>query len=564
MIFENILFFINTRAPRLLDWIFRWPLARRGMSRYVFRKAGTSTAPRPHPYSMACPYTTWRSLTDRRYTGRHLGECADDPALPPLPQVADLFLRKEQTLSVRSSMLFAAFAQWFTDSFLRTEHGIIFGPDGNPEIDATRNFRRRPDRHRFNTSNHEIDLCQIYGLGEEQTSLLRTLGEGGRKGCLKSQDIKGEEYPAYLLTAPSPALQPLQINDEFKGLHDEPLIRAVFGQAATQPARHGAMFAVGLEHGNSTLGNSLMNTIFLREHNRVAGMIAAESPGGDDERVFQTARNTMIVVLLKIVISDYIRHITPYNIPLELIPGLADTQRWYRSNRISMEFNLLYRWHQLIPDKPGFLTNLGEYRNNNPLLIQHGVRQLVRELSLEPAGRIGLQNTAVDLQPVEMDTLNLMRASRLAPYNEYRKRFGLEPAKDFEELTGDPGLAKLLHQVYGGEIDRLEWYVGIFAERHANDGIMGNLLTRMVAWDAFTQALTNPLLANGIFNETTFSKAGWQIIAETSSLEDVLARQWGKGPLVCSFNVKRAKEQLAGLPPQAPPVEATGDPAGAA
>ena len=46
--------------------------------------------------------------------------------------------------------------------------------------------------------------------------------------------------------------------------------------------------------------------------------------------------------------------------------------------------------------------------------------------------------------------------------------------------------------------------------------MMGELLTTMVANDAFTQALTNPLLARNVFNEATFSAAGMKIINETS------------------------------------------------
>jgi prostaglandin-endoperoxide synthase 2 len=54
--------------------------------------------------------------------------------------------------------------------------------------------------------------------------------------------------------------------------------------------------------------------------------------------------------------------------------------------------------------------------------------------------------------------------------------------------------------------------------------MMGELLTTMVANDAFTQALTNPLLARSVFTEETFSPAGMRIITETHSLQQILDR----------------------------------------
>jgi prostaglandin-endoperoxide synthase 2 len=53
---------------------------------------------------------------------------------------------------------------------------------------------------------------------------------------------------------------------------------------------------------------------------------------------------------------------------------------------------------------------------------------------------------------------------------------------------------------------------------------MGDLLTAMVGYDAFTQALTNPVLGPQVFTEATFTRAGMRIIKKTRTLQDILAR----------------------------------------
>ena len=89
---------------------------------------------------------------------------------------------------------------------------------------------------------------------------------------------------------------------------------------------------------------------------------------------------------------------------------------------------------------------------------------------------------------------------------------------------------------FGDDIDKLEWYVGIFAEDYPDEFFVGELLTTMVGYDAFTQALTNPLLAKNVFNEATFSKAGLKIIDETKSLGQIVARNaQDPGSVVASF-----------------------------
>ncbi|MCX5045189.1 hypothetical protein OG921_18645 [Aldersonia sp. NBC_00410] len=490
-----------------MEPLYRYPKVRRFVSRLVIDKYGKATSPRPRPLSMAGDYTTWRSLTDRTFSGRHLPPpTGESPRRPPEAEVAALFRREQMLPADDTSVAFGFFAQWFTDSFLRTSKDS-----------------------RKTSSNHEIDLCQIYGLTEEKTAMLR--GENGR---LASQLIGGEEYPLYLHR--ENAAGDLEVDPRFANLHPADTMAAILGRVPNERRRQ--MFAVGLEYGNSTIGHVMLNTMFLREHNRVAAILEAKHPKWGSDALFETTRNVLIVELLKIVIEDYIKHIGPKYLPLELVPFVAEKRNWNRPNWIAVEFNLLYRWHSLVPDTIGDGDDALEHEDfldNNQLVIDSGIEALMAQCSRTRAGRIGLQNTPTflvdrdgpaDPIPSVMErTVSLMRKAKLASYNDYRVQFGLERLTSYDQLTSDDKLIARLESLYGG-IENLEWYVGLFAEDPppGMDLMMGELLGTMVGYDAFTQALTNPLLARNVYNEATFSKTGMQIIAETRSLEQIFVR----------------------------------------
>jgi prostaglandin-endoperoxide synthase 2 len=487
------------------DWI------REQLSRRIINGFGYDTTLRPRPLSLLADYTSWRSLTDRTYSGRHLPPATDEAmqALPDAKDVLSLFRRDEFTPSTDTSVMFMFFAQWFTDSFLRTD---------------------RSD-WRKNDSNHDIDLCQIYGTKFAQTEMLRAK-VGGR---LRSQQIGGEEYPEFLFEPREPGSDaPLVPRPHFDGLHDLHFLADVLLRDATD-AHKATFFAVGLEHGNSTIGNTVMNVAFLREHNRIAGILAAEHPSWDDERIFQTTRNILIVLTIKLVVEEYIVHIAPFEFPLKMVSLIADGERWNRQNWCAVEFNLLYRWHMLVPetigDGAGALDARG-FRNNNPLVLEQGIEALTALCSAEPAGRIGLLNTPsflVDIRDpnwpsAEWRSISLMRNARLRSYNDYREAYGLHRLDDFDDLTSDPVVRERLEGLYD-DIDQVEWYVGIFAEDYPDYMMMGGLLTTMVANDAFTQALSNPLLARHIYDDdATFTATGRAIIDSTGSVDDIVKR----------------------------------------
>ncbi len=547
--------FIYKYIPKFWHWVTHIGFVKRTISRNVFRKFAGAAPPRPHISNMAAPYATWKGLVDRSYTGRHIPASFDqvNKKRPSESEIVELFMRNipkdgqtTQIDSMRSTFMFAAFAQWFTDSFLRTAHAFDFDKNGNVIRDKNGAPLRLDGRETRNTSNHEIDLCQIYGLNEKQTDILRLKDESD-KGCLKFIEHDDGEYPPFLLSkAPKnkvddkgkPVPVELPLKKEFVDLHpDEKVIRSIFLRADKNTKGYETIFATGLEHSNATIGNALLNVIFLRQHNLVAREISKKHTDWDDEQVFQTARNVMIVLLLKIVISDYVRHISPLNLPLEFQPHFAEKFDWYRTNRISIEFNLLYRWHSLVPDLFTFMPDPADahsFRHNNNWLLNVGVGKAVELFSGQNAGKMVLGNTPRFLKGVKADTIRLMRDSNLASYNDYKERFKQPRAKKFSDVTNNASLAGKLSDMYKGDIDALEWYVGLHAENHKSDMVMGDLMLAMVAHDAFTMALTNPLLSKEVFTEKTFSDVGWKIIQETSTLSQVVKNVTGAD--VCKFS----------------------------
>ena len=516
-------------------------LIRRTISKIAIERLATSTTARPLPFSLwsaepkpAAPgvqgpvsdYTSWPGLTDRSFSSRHLppAEQADIDALPPLgafdptgAQVGPItaLFRRSTLKTDRSSVLFGYFAQWFTDSFLRV--GSV-------------------DR-RTNTSNHEIDLCQIYGLTETTGRLLRAK-QGGR---LNSQVVNGEEMLDSLYEQGADGV--LRVRSRYAALPQvtSGALDWILAQQGVDVERKARIYATGLERGNSSVGYVAISTLFLREHNRLCKDLQALNPAWDDERLFQTARMINMVMLLRIVVEDYINHIAGHKI-FVFDHTIAESQNWYRTNWMAVEFDLLYRWHGLVPETvnvAGVRYGPRDFQTNNVLLEQVGVAALIAGASTEPAGKIGLFNTPSFLLGAEYQSVKMGRDFRLRSFNAYRECFGMEALSGWEELTSDPQARAALEAVYGQDINRLELVVGLLAEEGKDGALFGSLMNTMVASDTFTQALTNPLLSKSVFNKDTFTAYGLAQIEATPSLQSLVARNVAGGDgIPVSFDVK--------------------------
>ncbi len=519
--------------PRFWSWVNSTRKLRRLCNRGFVNLFAYAAPPRPTALSLWSPepaapttdYVSWTGLVDRRYTARQLPPATADwvRRLPDRDDLRQIFRRPAGQISYcpTSTALLGFFAQWFTDGFMRTDAG-------DP---------------RCNTSNHEVDLCQVYGVHATDTALLRERS-GGR---LKSQCIDGQEYPPYLF-------ENGEVRPEFRGLSYVGLTpdgtwgyrdARLANDPLLTPERKARLFATGLERGNITVLFSGISTIFLREHNRLSAELRRAYPDWDDDRLFETARNINILQLLRIVVEDYVNHLSPVNFRLIVDRSWAEREYWYRTNRINAEFNLLYRWHALMPDlltMPGCTIAAADYMLNNEQLLVHGVENLIEAASSQRAGLISLRNTPDFLIEADLAAMDKSRGWRIRSYNDYRELYSLGRVKTFAEISSNPTISAALKELYGS-VDDVEFLVGLLAEDRIAGSPLGETMSIMVGTDAFTQIYTNPLLSQNVYGEQAFSALGMRSIEGTESFAQLVARNCspGRGAPQVSFTYECAE-----------------------
>lgn len=250
-----------------------------------------------------------------------------------------------------------------------------------------------------------------------------------------------------------------------------------------------------------------------------------------------------MVLILNIIMEEYIYHITPYYFNFFADPEAFTKASWFRENWMAIEFSFVYRWHSAIPEKityNGEKVSLGKTLWHNQMLIDRGLGALMEETCSQPGSLIGLFNTPdfpirktedgilTFIDYTELATIELGRQAQLASYNDYREMAGFPRVTDFDQITGDEYAQQKLKELYG-TVDKIEFFVGLYAEDVREGSTIQPLVARLVGIDAFSQALTNPLLSPQIFNEDTFSPVGMKIIQQTKTLSDIVNRNVPQG-----------------------------------
>ncbi|XP_068770754.1 prostaglandin G/H synthase 1 isoform X2 [Struthio camelus] len=466
--------------------------------------------PSPPTFNSAYGYVSWEAYANVSYYTRVLPPVPDDcptpmgtkgrKQLPDAQLLAERFLlrRKFEADPQGTNLMFAFFAQHFTHQFFKT-----YGKMG-------RGFTK--------ALGHGVDLGHLYGDNLQRQHQLRLF----RDGKLKFQVVDGEVYPPTVTDAPVHMVYP-------PGMPKE------------------KQMAMGQEVFGLLPGLCLYATLWLREHNRVCDILKQEHPTWSDEQLFQTARLILIGETIKIVIEDYVQHLSGYFLSLKFDPELLFGVQFQYRNRIAVEFNQLYHWHGLMPDSfviQGKEYSYEQFLYNTSMLMDYGVEALVESFSKQIAGRIGGGQTInANVLKVAVGVIKESRQLRLQPFNEYRKRFGMKPYKSFQELTGEDEKAAELEELYG-DIDALEFYLGLLLEKPQPNSIFGESMVEIGAPFSLKGLLGNPICSPEYWKPSTFGGATGFEIVKTASLEKLVCLNVKKCPYV-SFRVPDSVESGA-------------------
>jgi Animal haem peroxidase len=266
-------------------------------------------------------------------------------------------------------------------------------------------------------------------------------------------------------------------------------------------------------NGNWWLGLELMHTLFTLEHNAIADRLRAEYPTWSDQELFDRARLVNAALMAKIHTVEWTPAILAHptiSVALranwwglegqrlheavgrvsrsELLSGIVGSHpdHFGVPYSITEEFVAVYRMHPLLRDEYAFQSLDGSrkpvtfelpditFRGVRPALEQVGVRDALYSFGLMNPGAVTLHNFPRAMQALrepdgslnDIAAIDILRSrERGVPrYNEFRKLLHKPPLKRFDQLSSKPEWNEQIKNVYGGDLDRVDLMVGLYAE----------------------------------------------------------------------------------------------------
>jgi hypothetical protein len=295
------------------------------------------------------------------------------------------------------------------------------------------------------------------------------------------------------------------------------------------------LFVAGDIRVNENVELTSMQTLFMREHNRLAGQFAAADPSLTDAQIYQKARRVVIAEIQAVTYNEFA--------PTLLGRDALAPYRGYNPNvnpGIALEFSTAaFRiGHTLLDNAVGFMNNDGDSMRdpmplaqaffNSPMVTQTGIDPILKFLASDRAQEVdtriidGVRNFLFGppgAGGLDLASLNIQRGRDhgMADYNTVRAAYGLPRVRNFSQVTSDPAVQATLRQLYGS-VDNMDLWVAGLAEDHVPGSSVGPTFRRIIA-----DQLERSRDGDRFYYENTFSGAELKALRATR-LCDIIAR----------------------------------------
>ncbi len=341
-----------------------------------------------------------------------------------------------------------------------------------------------------------LDLSQVYGSDATTAAALRTLSGG-------------------LLKTSAGNMLPYDNSTYFPNPETPPSMQNAGGAPNTD------LFATGDARGNENIELTALQTVFVRNHNRIAAELQQEHPGWTDAQLYQEARKINIADYQNIVYNEWI----PAVLGADALPAYAGYNPRVNPG-IATEFSTVaFRFgHSLLSGNIERHTNDGvDIATVNPngaaiplsqdffdpyVLNPNGVYYALTNQTSSDIGAVlkwdadGVSQ-AMDLMAIR-DVRNLLfgnfgaggqdlmardvqraRDDGIPGYNALRVAVGLAPATSFADITSDVQVQQEFRLAYGtvnghDNVNAVDAFEGGLAEAHVPGSDVGPLFQRIM------------------------------------------------------------------------------------
>jgi len=436
-----------------------------------------------------------------RYSGEGYADGQSVPAGPNRPNprtISNALFAQEGLLNdpVGLSDYTWVFGQFIDHDLGLTEHPGEFMPipvpAGDPQFDPfsfgtvmipfTRNGPRfgtgvgiGNPRNYDNELTAFLDGSGVYGSDEVRATWLRSFEDGKMKvsegDLLPYNTIDGE------IDSPNDPLSPHMANGT---------------------GFQGPIFVAGDIRANENPLLAAFHTLFVREHNRQCDVLQVAHPEWNDEQLYQHARKMVGGLIQTVVYNEWL---PAMGVPVEDYTGYDQTVNPQLSNvftaaafrvghtllngnlrRLDANGNVLPEGNMTLREAffnpvalvetglDPFLRGMAEQTQQQ---MDSRVVDDVRNFLFGPPGAGGLDLAAINIARG--------RDRGLSSYNTIRRAYNLNIVFDFNQINPDFEVYRVLEELYENDINELDPWVAMLAERAVPGSIFGPTIRNIMA-----------------------------------------------------------------------------------